>query len=186
MALTAAQGLGYISAVGSILEGFGSMYSAAQAKKISKYNAKIAEAQAALVETNMNLRTLRARKEMKTLEGAQIAGYAKSGVRTMTGSPIDVMVDSRANLELELSLQNINDRVTAAGYRSEALLYKAQGAGYMAQGYSNVARSLLSAGYKLYESRASVPAVGTKIGGESSKIGISGANIREAYYGRYK
>jgi len=164
MALTAAQRLGYISAVSSILEAFGSMYSAAQAKKISKYNAKVAEAQAALVETNIGLRTLRARKEMKTLEGAQIAGYAKSGVRAMTGSPIDVMVDSRANLELELSLQNINDKVTAEGYRSEALSYKAQGAGYMAQGYSNVARSLLSAGYKLYESRASVPAGKKKIG----------------------
>ena len=150
--MSGAQGSGYASAIGSVLQLGGQIYSAYLQKSISKYNKRVAEAQAALVEQNIKMRTYRAKYEMNAIQGKQIAGYAKSGVR-LSGSPIDVIQESRFNAELNLEMANINDRLTAAGYRVEGQLYSAQGNEAMARGYSKAANTLLDMGSTLYSNR---------------------------------
>lgn len=163
--MTAAQGSGYLSIFGSILDSIGAVYGGYQDNAVSKYNAKVAEAQSALVDANIryrntitdiniNNRTNRAKKEMDLIAGEQAAGYASAGVR-MTGSPIDVMLESRKNSELDLALLNLNDRlmanqqnitdtVTSVGYQAEAKLTRAQGAQAIAKGFTSASKSLLS------------------------------------------
>lgn len=167
--MTGATASNYVTVFGSILEAVGSVYSGYQNNSVAKYNAQVAEAQANLVEsnirtrnlitdTNIEIRNRRASKEMRYIEGEQVASYAKAGVK-LTGSPIDVIVSSRANQELDLALTNLNDRMmtnqsnmtdtlTATGYRTQARLDKASGLSAISQGYANTAKSLLSAAVK--------------------------------------
>ena len=158
-----ANACGNVSVYGSILEAIGSVYSGYLNKGVQKYNAKVADAsarlsdaQVGLINVNANIRNLNAKKEMRQVEGVQVASYAKSGVK-FTGSPIDVVMQSRSNLELDYALNNINDSITAAGYtaqagmqRAEGLMYKAKGYEALSSGYASATKSLISAGIQKY------------------------------------
>jgi hypothetical protein len=162
---TGAQAGNYLSIFGSILDSIGAVYSGYLENSVAKYNIKISEAQSALVESNIRYRTSmtdigieqrtsKARKDMRIIEGEQVAGYAGAGVK-LTGSPIDVMLESRKNSELDLALLNLNDRlmtnqqnitdtVTSAGYKAQGMLYKAAGSQALAKGFASATKSLLS------------------------------------------
>lgn len=144
-----ASSFGAVSAFGSILSAIGGIYSGYLSKQVAEHNAKVAEAQAELVQANIGVRNYISKKKIKELTGTQRAAYSKAGVK-LTGSPIDVMVDSQSNMELETSLANINDQMTASGYQSEAMLYKAKGLASVATGWANASRSLLSTAGDLY------------------------------------
>lgn len=148
--ITGAQGGLFVSAFGLILSAIGGVYGAYLNKGVQEHNAKIAEAQAKLVEANIGVRNYVSQKQIAQMTGTQRASYAKAGVKPMTGSPIDVVVDTQSNMELETALSNINDRMTAAGYQSEADLRRAAGYAGVALASAKAAKSLLSTGTDIY------------------------------------
>ena len=153
--------MGYASIFSNILGAIGSVYSGYQQNAVARYNrkvtdaqARLSEAQVGLISANAAIRNTNAKKEMEQVAGTQIASYAKAGVK-FTGSPIDVVMSSRANLELDYALNNINDSITASGYLAQAGVQRAQGVQYKAAGYNAIAtgygsatKSLISAGVK--------------------------------------
>ena len=116
MAGTALAG-GAIGAIGSIQQG-------QDTKKMYNYNASLADMQskqvqaaadqeAALIGQNAVLNEYRQRKELAYATGRQVAGYAGSGVRADTGSPLKVMADDLSNAELEIAMGQWNAKADA-------------------------------------------------------------------------
>ena len=109
-----------MSLIGTGLQAYGQYESGREAKKAADYNAEISKQQADMTRQRAALNEFKKRKEMGIVIGEQQAAYAKAGVVTTTGSPIDVMTDSIANAELDIAIDNYNNEVAARGYESEA------------------------------------------------------------------
>jgi hypothetical protein len=138
--------MSWVPVAGSILEAGGVIISGIQEKKAQEYNARVAEQQAEATRIGMRLTEYQKRKQYGYIFGTQRAGYAKAGVKTTTGSPLDVMLDSIANAELDIAIDRFNTEVQAMGYESEAELRRYYGKQAL---YGSIARggmTLLKAG----------------------------------------
>ena len=105
--------------VGTGISAFGIFEEGRQEEKAQKFNAQVAEQQATLTREASILEVFKARKRLKALTGTQIAKFAKAGV-AFTGSPLDVIQDSIADVELDIAIDKFNREVSARGFESEA------------------------------------------------------------------
>lgn len=104
----------------------GQLQQGKEQKQAQEYNAQISEQEADIVRQNAVLNEYKARKSLAQSAGTQIAGYAKSGVN-FTGSPLDVIADSIANAELDISINKWNSENEARGKESEARMRRYYG-----------------------------------------------------------
>jgi hypothetical protein len=119
--------LAVASLMGGGISAYGQMQQGKETQQAQSYNAAIDEQQAQVIRQNAVLNEYRARKEQKIMTGAQIGGYAKSGVSVGTGSPLDVIADSLSNSELEIQIGNYNSEVEARNRESEARMKRMYG-----------------------------------------------------------
>ena len=98
---------------------------ASEAKANAEFNAKVARNEAARKEEAGRLEADRIRREKIKLTKSQRVGFGKSGV-TSEGTPIDVMIKSAAEEELNAQISQFNAGVSAAQSRTEAdlLIFK--------------------------------------------------------------
>jgi len=147
---------GGISAFGQYKEG-------QEASAAYRYNADIAEQEADFIRQGAVLNEYRQRKRLQAVTGAQAARYAKSGVSVLTGTPLDVMTDSIANAELEISIDQWNAENMARRKRSEAQMLRRYGKSAMSMARTKMAGTLLTTavdtGFKLYSEKGK-----TKVG----------------------
>lgn len=108
-----------IGVIGGIMQAAGQSRQAKDIVAMGEYNAQVPEQQAALVGEKAKLNEYSKRKVMASNLSTQAASYAKAGV-AMSGSPIDVYIDSQANAELDIVIDNFNSKIEALGYGSEA------------------------------------------------------------------
>jgi len=120
-------GLAVLGLVGGAISAFGTAKAGQEEKEMQDYNARLADNEALIVEQKGILNEVRARKALKTATGRQIAGFAKAGVKTSTGSPLEVIADSIANAELEMAIDRFNIDTEASRKRSEADVRRTQG-----------------------------------------------------------
>lgn len=106
--------------IGGGLSAFGQYKEGQEAKKVSEYNAQIAEQEAGVIRQNAELNLFRQRKELAGVTGGQIAGYAKRGVSPTTGTPLDVIADTISNAELEIQIGQWNSEQEARRKENEA------------------------------------------------------------------
>ena len=109
----------WVAVGGLALSAYGTYQSGQDAKKQAEYNAHVEEQNAELIKAgaarenqitkeNAVLNEYRQRKSMEATTGEQIGAYAARGVSVGTGSPLDVIADSIANAELEISMNKWN------------------------------------------------------------------------------
>lgn len=122
LAIAAAVTGGTIAAVGTIQQG---KAQAASIKANAKFNAAVKRDEAAQKVAAGKLEADRLRRRRINLTKSQRVGFAKSGV-TSEGTPIDVMIQSAAEEELNANLAQHNFQVGAARSRSEASLFDFQ------------------------------------------------------------
>ena len=132
-----------LSAVGGVVSGIGQMQSAKQEVQIGEYNAKIYEQKAEAERKSQELLEYQKRKTIDETIGTQIALYGSSGIR-MTGSPINVMLDSLTNGYLDIAIDKYNSEVTARGYTNEGKLQRYEAEQRKRVGYAKASTSFLS------------------------------------------
>lgn len=128
---------------GGILKSVTQLSAGQKEQEAFDYNAGIAEQEAELIKQGADLDEYRSRKRLKSFTGEQIASYAKSGVE-LTGSPLDVIQDSIANAELEISIDRFNSETAASKKKSEAKRGRQYGKDARTSSYLKAGGTLLS------------------------------------------
>jgi len=106
------------------------------------YNAKVAEAESKRQEQIARLEQRELIEEKRRFVSRQVAVYGKQGVQ-LKGTPLRVMAQTAKTFAREQQMAVYNRQVAAAGYRSEANLYKFQGKAAKRAGYLGVGQSLI-------------------------------------------
>ena len=135
----------------SALSGFigykGNMASAKAARQVGEYNAKVAEAEAVLLQRKKTQEEESLRKQSDKLISVQRVATAKSGIQ-MSGSPLQALADAYFNTELDaINIQQAS-KIEQFAKTAEAGLARAEGnarsRAYKTQAYT----TLLSSGSK--------------------------------------
>ena len=126
------------TATGQITQGI-------QANRASQFNAAVSRANAQAIRQSADLDIYRQKKTARRLKGAQIAGYAKAGVR-LEGSPLEVLLDSASEAELDMMITDYNARVGIAQAEAEAKQYERAGKVALRQGLFAGVKTLLTSG----------------------------------------
>lgn len=93
---------------------------------ISKYNARIAEADAAAAQRKTDFDQLLQLRESERVLGRLRAKQGASGARTDVGGPLAVRVAQEAELELDNFLIGLEGRTQVSKFKSEAGLHRTQ------------------------------------------------------------
>ncbi|MCM8784562.1 MAG: hypothetical protein NC818_07375 [Candidatus Omnitrophica bacterium] len=126
-----------------------SQYQQARAyQEQAEYNARVAELQAQQVERAQKLEEYRLNRAKEALLGKQRALYAKAGV-SLEGSPLEVLADTEAQYQLDLSVSRYNADVQKRRLGYEAGYQRYAGKQYMRAGYLGMGTTLLTTGTKL-------------------------------------
>jgi len=99
-------------------------YNARSIEMAADYNSMLAENKALLADMTGREVISRMRKEGGKLMATQTARYAKSGVDTGTGTPLEVMADTAGMIELSVLDRKRQAEVEAETYRTEGAVQK--------------------------------------------------------------
>lgn len=155
---------GALLASSTIMGVGGSIMQGQQQAQAAEYNAAVARQKAQAAKQAGELEASRIREAGEKLTGSQRAMYAKSGV-TFSGSPMEVMIDSATENEMDALITEYNYSVQASQAESEAEIAKWRAKTYKTNSYMRAGQTLLqgaSAGYSsgAFGSSVSDPTVG--------------------------
>lgn len=137
--------------VGPIVQGVGEIIGGVQANRAAQFNASVSKANAQAIRQSAEFDIGRQRREAKRLKSKQIAGYAKAGVR-LEGSPLEVLLSSASEAELDAMIIDYNARVGIAQAGAQARQYRRIGKTALWQGVFGGTKTLLSSDvFKLKE-----------------------------------
>ena len=139
----------FLTALGIVLNLFGIGYSASQEKAAAYENARIAEEQAAKEREAAVREEAGYRRRARRFMSTQRALFATSGVRLDEGSPLDVMMDSVSELELDALAIRAGGVARSEYFLNQAEADRRAGDRAVTTGYLNIGRSLLT-GYGKY------------------------------------
>jgi hypothetical protein len=118
------------------------------AAEAARYNADIARQESQMIESSGALDASRQRKATARLIGTQKAAYAGAGVE-LTGSPLDVMINTAAEGELDAKIIEYNTKVRAVGAMSQADYDERLAGIYERSGAFKAGSTLLTSGAQL-------------------------------------
>ena len=137
-------GLGVIiGIIAALVSAGGQIYSAQQRKKTADYRAQLAEEAGEETRALTDVEKARAEREGERLKARQRASYAKSGVK-MEGSPLEVLANTQAELDLDQMIIEHGGQSRASAYEREGMFLRRQGKSAQTAGYWKAGSSLLS------------------------------------------
>lgn len=137
---------GAISGLTSIATG---LINAQRTKNVYKFNAGMAQLQGRVARLQADVEIKRIRQDARSLLSSQRAAYAKSGVM-LTGSPLEIMIQSMKDAELDIIFTNINADLATTGYNIQAGLYKSAAKSAQMDSFVDVGKTILQMGTKQY------------------------------------
>ena len=136
-----------MSFFGTLIEGENKAISYEYNAKVARMNAEIARQQGvAAVEAQQ--------REGARAMGRAMAAYGASGVQMDSGSPVDVLVDSARNIELDRLTVQYNYALKAVGYESDAKMDLLGAKSARTSSYIKAANQLMGADYSSFGSFA--------------------------------
>ena len=129
---------------GTLVSTVGAMQEAGAKSSAAKYNAQVAEMQAKSIEASGKLEADKIKRQKGKMMGRQKALYAKAGVLSFLGSPLEVVADTAAQYELDIATSQYNVKVGAQRYRSEAQQSRQMAGQYKRAGYVGAGSTLLT------------------------------------------
>lgn len=132
----------YLLAAAAAVSAVGAISAGQQQAKMAKYNASVAEQQAAAARAQADIAANQHRRRAKLLNSAQQAAIAGSGV-TPEGSPLIVMADSAAEAEYDAQLIRYGGEINASQAMSQAALDRMQARSARLGSYFSAGGSLL-------------------------------------------
>lgn len=115
-----------------------------QAEAVGKYNARIAEQQAASARTAAAADAETKRRQFDRILGTQRARFGASGVIGSEGSSLLVMMQSEEEAALDVARVRYGGAAQAYGLQSEATLQRFQGRQARRQGYLGATSAILT------------------------------------------
>lgn len=138
-------------------------------EKFQKYNAKVAENQAAGERMRAGVAADQQREAHRRLIANQRAQYGVSGVDVASGSPLLVIADSAKQAELDAQIILAGGEARGIGFDTQAQLSRFMGRQQSQAGYVNAGSTLLAGtagvGARLYSGTS--PSAGTGTSGPS-------------------
>lgn len=98
----------------------------AYASSVAEFNAAVARANAEAIRATTDLDIERMKKQIRSLRGRQVTGYAKAGVK-LEGSPLLVMIDSTQEAKLDIAITDYNAKIGLRQTESQAKGYERAG-----------------------------------------------------------
>ena len=142
-----AQASGYASLAGSAVQFAGSLISANSQEKSAVLNSRWLELEANAMEIQKEMENKRIDRAERRLISSSVAAVAGSGIE-FTGSPIEVMLDSVAQMETDRAIMNYNMAMGQQAKMSQAAMTKIEGkmqaGNTRAKGFSNLMQGLSS------------------------------------------
>jgi hypothetical protein len=92
----------------------------------AQYNAAVSRANAEAIRASSEVDIQKQIKAKGQLKGSQVAGYGASGVK-LEGSPMDVLIDSAAQAELDIAITKYNAKTSATQAEYQAQEFERQG-----------------------------------------------------------
>ena len=135
---------------GTILSAIGTGFTVAsqvkqgqQQQQLSNFNAAVSKQKAQLTQQAGDLRIDRLRREKRRFAAKQTAAFAKAGVR-LTGSPLQTIADSAAELEMDILIEDFNTRVGVMNAQSNSELDLLRGDIANRSGFIGAGKTLLT------------------------------------------
>lgn len=136
IAKVASVGAGVVTAVGQMSQGRVS-------SSAEQFNASVSRANSQAVRVSADLDIVRQRKQAESFKATQRAGYAKAGVK-FEGSPLEVMIDSAAQLEMDSIIMDYNARTQMSQLEQSAQQSEMSADVYRRRGYLQGSKTLLN------------------------------------------
>jgi hypothetical protein len=177
--------------IGAGISAYGSYREGQDAKEASLYNANVArtnaEMNATMIEQSGALDASRQRKSISRLIGTQKAGFAGAGVE-LTGSPLDVMINTAAEGELDAQIIEHNTKASALSARyggaSQAAYDEKMAGIYERSGNFRAGSTLLKAGAEIGSGYLSSKKTSTKTSTDGQIY--TGGKIKTGDYSIYR
>ena len=134
-----------LMAFGGIFQAGQQIIAAGKESTEAKYNAKIKEQQAKMIEAQKGLEAYQFDRAMGKAGGTLRANVGASGI-TMSGSPMAAWIDMETQMELDKAIGQYNLEYQKRFALSEAGGYYRQASNIKAAGYSNAFSTLLNTG----------------------------------------
>jgi len=166
--------MGWVGVALQVVGAASSIYGGMQGKKEAEYNAELYEKKAEQVDVQARIEAGQYDRAKRQLKGTSIANTAKAGL-AMGGSPLAVMIDSLAQLEMDKQIGQYNLQMEKTFTQSQAQAYKLQGKRAMTSGLVSGFSQLMMTGAML-----KTPTTGG-LKGVRSDVG----KINTSIYGRY-
>ncbi len=150
-------GAGFDSVAAGVMSGIAnianSFINAQQVRNAAKYNAGMSELQGRMTRLSADVEIKNIRKKAQSLFSYQRAAYAKAGLK-MGGSPIQVMMDSLKEAELDAIYADINASYNIGTMGNQANLEKKMTVSSANENvFQNSLKSILDIGIKTYTRR---------------------------------
>jgi len=130
--------------VGTTMSAVSTYQQAKAASDAAKYNAELARQQAETIEKVGELEKEKLERRKRQILGQQRAAYAQAGVRVGSGSPLEVMADTAAQIELDIAAQEYNTRIGISRARTKAEIQEMYAKQYKRAGLLGAGSTLLT------------------------------------------
>lgn len=141
---------GALSALGTLVGAAGSIASGISANNVAKYNAEVAQNNAAAERQRAAYEADITRGRVRQVIGAQRAAGAASGLDVRSGTPIAVLGDTAKSGELDVLSRLYQGESAATAYENDARRMRAEGKASQMGGFINAGTSLLSGFGNMY------------------------------------
>jgi hypothetical protein len=132
-----------MSAASTASGAMGSIFNGSNAKKLAKYNAKVATMQADDAIVRGKEAEYRQRQSVRGMIGAQRAAFAGQGVDVNDGSALEVQMDTAKMGALDAVTIRNNAAREAFGYQAQASGFKMQGQAAASEGVQGAFGTIL-------------------------------------------
>jgi hypothetical protein len=132
-----------IAGIGTVLQVSQQIKQGKQQQQIFEYNSAVNRQKAQLAKIAGEATIAKLRRQKKSFSAKQEAAFAKAGVR-LTGSPLQVLADSAAELEFDIMTEDFNTRVAILNANSAAELDLIRGDQANKAGFINAGATLLT------------------------------------------
>lgn len=148
MSIIPAQTANVLGSLGGLVSGVGQFMSAREEVSAGDINATVYEQKAQAERERQKLLEVQKRKIIESEIGTQVSMFAKGGIK-MTGSPIEVMMDSLTNANLDIAIDRYNSEVSARGFETDAQIEKYEARRRSALMYAEASSSFLKSSSQL-------------------------------------
>ena len=129
----------------SLLSAYGSYAQGQDQADAYKYNSQAAQREAAYQKQRTKYLLTQHENETKKLKGYQKTGMTKAGVKSNTGTPLDVLKDTDTQAAIDANIIRYGGEIETSSALSEAKMYRSAASSATKAGWMGAGATILTA-----------------------------------------